>query len=145
MITVKQVLDGKGYQVWSIAPHVSVFDALKLMADKGIGALMVMENDDVIGIISERDYARKVVLHGKLSKDTPVRDIMTTQLFGVHLDTTADECMALMTDKRIRHLPVCKDGELVGVVSIGDIVKAIMDEQKVTINHLENYIMGKYQ
>ena len=145
MITVKQVLDDKGYQVWSIAPHVSVFDALKLMADKGIGALMVMENDDVIGIISERDYARKVVLHGKLSKDTPVRDIMTTQLFGVHLDTTADECMALMTDKRIRHLPVCKEGDLVGVVSIGDIVKAIMDEQKVTINHLENYIMGKYQ
>ena len=145
MITVKQVLDDKGYQVWSIAPNASVFDALKLMADKGIGALMVMENDDVIGIISERDYARKVVLHGKLSKDTPVRDIMTTQLFGVHLDTTADECMALMTDKRIRHLPVCKEGELVGVVSIGDIVKAIMDEQKVTINHLENYIMGKYQ
>ena len=145
MITVKQVLDDKGYQVWSIAPNVSVFDALKLMADKGIGALMVMENNDVIGIISERDYARKVVLHGKLSKDTPVRDIMTTQLFGVHLDTTADECMALMTDKRIRHLPVCKEGDLVGVVSIGDIVKAIMDEQKVTINHLENYIMGKYQ
>lgn len=145
MITVKQVLDDKGYKVWSIGPNASVFEALKLMADKGIGALMVLEKDDIIGIMSERDYARKVVLHGKLSKDTPVRDIMTTQLFGVHLDTSADECMALMTDKRIRHLPVCKDEKLVGVVSIGDIVKAIMDEQKVTINHLENYIMGKYQ
>jgi CBS domain-containing protein len=145
MITVKQVLDDKGYQVWSIGPNASVFDALKIMADKGIGALMVIENDDIIGIMSERDYARKVVLHGKLSKDTRVRDIMTTQLFGVHLDTSAEECMALMTDKRIRHLPVCKEGDLVGVVSIGDIVKAIMEEQKVTINHLENYIMGKYQ
>jgi CBS domain-containing protein len=145
MITVKQILDDKGHQVWSIGPNASVFVALKLMAEKGIGALMVIEKDDIVGIMSERDYARKVVLHGKLSKDTPVRDIMTTQLFGVHLDTSADECMALMTDKRIRHLPVCKEGKLIGVVSIGDIVKAIMEEQKVTINHLENYIMGKYQ
>jgi len=145
MITVKQILDDKGHQVWTIGPNASVFVALKLMAEKGIGALMVIEKDDIVGIMSERDYARKVVLHGKLSKDTPVRDIMTTQLFGVHLDTSADECMALMTDKRIRHLPVCKEGKLIGVVSIGDIVKAIMEEQKVTINHLENYIMGKYQ
>jgi len=145
MITVKQILDEKGHNVWTIGPNASVFEALKLMAEKGIGALMVIENDDVVGVISERDYARKVVLHGKLSKDTPVREIMTTQLFGVHFDTSAEECMALMTDKRIRHLPVCKEGKLAGVVSIGDIVKAIMDEQKVTINHLENYIMGKYQ
>lgn len=145
MITVKQVLDEKGHNVWTIAPNASVFEALKLMAEKGIGALLVTENDDIVGIISERDYARKVVLHGKVSKDTPVREIMTTQLFGVHLETSADECMALMTDKRIRHLPVCREGKLAGVVSIGDIVKAIMDEQKVTINHLENYIMGKYQ
>ena len=145
MITVKQILDDKGHHVWSIGPNASVFVALKLMAEKGIGALMVIEKDDIVGIMSERDYARKVVLHGKLSKDTPVRDIMTTQLFGVHLDTSADECMALMTDKRIRHLPVCKEGKLIGVVSIGDIVKAIMEEQKVTINHLENYILGKYQ
>ena len=144
MITVKQILDEKGHNVWTIGPNASVFEALKLMAEKGIGALMVIENDDVVGVISERDYARKVVLHGKLSKDTPVREIMTTQLFGVHFDTSAEECMALMTDKRIRHLPVCKEGKLAGVVSIGDIVKAIMDEQKVTINHLENYIMGKY-
>jgi len=144
MITVKQILDAKGHRVWTIAPNASVFEALRLMADKGIGALMVTEKDDIVGIISERDYARKVVLHGKLSKDTPVKSIMTTQLFGVHLETSAEECMALMTDKRIRHLPVCQDAKLVGVVSIGDIVKAIISEQKITINHLENYIMGKY-
>ncbi len=143
MITVKQILDEKGHQVWTVAPDASVFEALNLMADKGVGALMVMEKNEIIGIISERDYARKIILLGKHSKETAVRDIMSSQLFGVNLDTTAEECMALMTDKHIRHLPVCKNGKLVGVVSIGDVVKSIISEQKITINHLEDYILGK--
>jgi CBS domain-containing protein len=145
MITVKQILDEKGHQVWTIAPDAKVLDALKLMADKGIGALMVVEKGDVVGVISERDYARKIILKGRSSEDTPVRDIMTTQIYGVHLETSAEECMALMTDKRIRHLPVCREGELAGVISIGDVVKAVITEQKFTIENLENYIMGKYQ
>lgn len=145
MITVKDILSEKGSGVWTISPDAKVFDALKLMAEKGIGALIVFEKDDVVGIMSERDYARKIVLLGRHSQDTKVRDIMTSPVYGVHIDTTADECMALMTDKHIRHLPVCKDEKLAGVISIGDVVKAIMGHQKVTIENLENYIMGKYQ
>jgi CBS domain-containing protein len=145
MITVKQILDEKGYKVWTISPQAKVLDALKLMAEKGVGALIVFENDDVVGIISERDYARKIVLLGRHSQDTPVRDIMSTHVYGVHFDTTAEECMALMTDKHIRHLPVCKDEKVAGIISIGDVVKAIISQQKVTIANLENYIMGKYQ
>jgi CBS domain-containing protein len=145
MITVKNILDEKGNAAWTIAPGATVYDALKVMAEKSVGALVVVEGEVIAGIISERDYARKVVLHGKLSKDIPVRDIMTSTVYGVHLDTTADECMALMTDKHVRHLPVCREGKLTGVVSIGDVVKAVITEQKVTIENLENYIMGKYQ
>lgn len=145
MMTVKEILDQKGRQAWTIAPGAKVFDALRLMAEKGIGALVVVENDEIVGIISERDYARKVILKGLQSQDTPVRDIMTTEVYGVGLDTTAEECMALMTDKRFRHLPVRTEGKLAGVVSIGDVVKAVMTEQKVRIDNLENYIMGKYQ
>jgi len=144
MISVKQILEKKGSQVWTISPNAMVFDALKLMADKGIGALVVMGGDNIVGIISERDYARKIIIQGKFSKDTLVREIMTTQVYGVRLETTTEECMTIMTDKRIRHLPVCKDGKLIGIVSIGDIVKSIIIEQKITIDHLENYIMGKY-
>jgi len=144
MISVKQILEKKGSQVWTISPNAMVFDALKLMADKGIGALVVMGGDNIVGIISERDYARKIIIQGKFSKDTLVREIMTTQDYGVRLETTTEECMTIMTDKRIRHLPVCKDGKLIGIVSIGDIVKSIIIEQKITIDHLENYIMGKY-
>jgi CBS domain-containing protein len=145
MITVKQILDEKGYQVWTIPPDTKVFDALKFMADKGVGALIVLDKGDVVGIISERDYARKIILLGRHSQDTPVRDIMSTHIYGVHFDTTAEECMALMTDKHIRHLPVCKGENLAGIISIGDVVKAIITHQKVTIENLENYIMGKYQ
>jgi len=144
MITVKQILDDKGYAAWTISPDDKVLNALKLMAEKGIGALVVVK-DDIIGIISERDYARKIILLGRQSQDTPVRDIMTAPVYGVRLETTAEECMALMTKKRIRHLPVCKEGKLIGVVSIGDIVKAIIEQQKGTIASLEGYIMGKYQ
>jgi len=146
MITVKDMLDQKGHKAWTIGPDAKVFEALELMAKKGIGALIVVDKDEeVIGILSERDYARKIVLMGRLSQDTPVRDIMTKEVYGVHMETTAEECMALMTDKHFRHLPVCREGKLAGVVSIGDVVKAIMTDQKVTIENLENYIMGKYQ
>jgi signal-transduction protein with cAMP-binding, CBS, and nucleotidyltransferase domain len=145
MITVKDILAEKGTKVWTISPDAKVLDALKIMADRGIGALLVFENDDVVGIMSERDYARKIVLMGRHSQETKVRDIMTSPVYGVHLETTAEECMALMTDKHIRHLPVCKDEKLTGIISIGDVVKAIMTHQKVTIENLENYIMGKYQ
>jgi CBS domain-containing protein len=145
MITVKDILSEKGSEVWTISPDAKVFDALKLMAEKGVGALIVFEKDDVVGIMSERDYARKIVLLGRHSQDTTVRDIMTSPVYGVRKDTTADECMALMTDKHIRHLPVCEDEKLAGVISIGDVVKAIMGHQRVTIENLENYIMGKYQ
>jgi len=145
MITVKDILSEKGLKVWTISPDAKVLDALNLMAEKGLGALVVFDQDDIVGIISERDYARKVILKGRHSQDTKIRDIMTAPVYGVHLETTADECMALMTDKHIRHLPVCKDGKLAGVISIGDVVKAIIGQQKVTIENLENYIMGKYQ
>ncbi|MGA2361773.1 MAG: CBS domain-containing protein [Candidatus Aminicenantales bacterium] len=145
MITVKEILSEKGSKVWTISPDAKVFDALKLMAEKGIGALIVLEKDGIAGIMSERDYARKIALMGRQSQDTTVRDIMTSPVYGVNLDTTADECMALMTDKHIRHLPVRQGEKLAGVISIGDVVKAIIGHQKVTIENLENYIMGKYQ
>jgi CBS domain-containing protein len=146
MIIVKDMLDQKGHTAWTIGPDAKVFEALELMAKKGIGALIVVDKDEeIVGIMSERDYARKIILMGRQSQDTPVRDIMTREVYGVHMETTAEECMALMTDKHFRHLPVCKDGKLGGVVSIGDVVKAIMTDQKVAIVNLENYIMGKYQ
>jgi len=145
MITVRQILEEKGHQVWTIGPDETVYKALMIMADKDIGALVVVENDQVVGIVSERDYARKVVLKGKTSLDTPVRDIMTPQVYFVNPDCSAEECMALMTEKRVRHLPVMENNKLVGVISIGDVVKSIISSQKVTIEHLQNYIMGKYQ
>jgi CBS domain-containing protein len=148
MVIVAQILKDKGSDVFVITPEVKVVEALKLMAEKGVGALMVVEKGEkgrVVGVISERDYARKVVLFGKSSADTPVKDIMTTTVYGVHPETKAEECMALMTDKHIRHLPVFEKDKLVGVVSIGDIVKSIIGEQKVMIDHLQDYIMGKYQ
>ena len=145
MITVKQILEEKGYKVWTISPEAKVIDALRTMADRGVGALVVYEKDEVVGIVSERDYARKIILMGRHSHDTKVREIMTSHVYGVQFDDTAEECIALMTDKHIRHLPVSKDKKLVGIVSIGDVVKAIMTQQKVTIENLENYIMGKYQ
>lgn len=145
MVTVAQILKDKGLDVFVISPEVKVLEALKLMAEKGVGALMVVEKGRVVGVMSERDYARKVMLLGKNSSDTPVKDIMTTTVYGVHPETKAEECMALMTDRHIRHLPVFDKDRLVGVVSIGDIVKSIIGEQKVMIDHLQDYIMGKYQ
>jgi CBS domain-containing protein len=144
MFSIKQILEKKGRDIWVISPQAKVFDALKLMSEKNIGALIVVDKGRVAGVISERDYARRVILEGKSSKDVPVEQIMTPHVYGVHPETTAEECMALMTDKHIRHLPVIENDRLLGVVSIGDIVKAIISEQEVTIEHLKNYIMGKY-
>jgi CBS domain-containing protein len=143
MNTVKKLLEAKGQNVWSISPEASVFEAIKLMAEKRIGALLAMEDDHLVGIMSERDYARKVVLKGKSSKKTPVKDIMTSRVYFVKPERTIEECMALMTDKRIRHLPVMDEERLVGVISIGDVVKAIISEQEFIIDQLESYIKGR--
>ena len=142
MITVKQLLDAKGYEVWSIAPVDTVFNALKLMAEKEVGALAVTVGDKLVGVITERDYARKVILKGKSSHQTLVREIMVTRVVYARLDQALDECMALMTDKRVRHLPVFEGEKFVGIISIGDLVKAIIAEQQFVIEQLEQYISG---
>jgi CBS domain-containing protein len=139
--TVRQMLTGKA-GVYTVKSDDTIYDALRLMAEKNIGAVLVMSGDAIEGILSERDYARKVVLLGKTSKTTPVREIMTTDVVSVDPGWTADQCMALMTDKRIRHLPVVENGGLVGIVSIGDVVRAVVDGQQFTIKSLENYIMS---
>jgi CBS domain-containing protein len=143
MKTVQSLLQVKGNAVWTIAPNASVFEALKLMADKHVGALLVLEGGELAGVISERDYARKVVLRGRSSVDTPVRDIMTADVISVRPDQTVEECMALMTDRRIRHLPVVADGRLIGVISIGDVVKSIITDQGFMIEQLSSYIAGR--
>jgi CBS domain-containing protein len=140
MKRVKDILEHKGRTVWSIAPAASVYDAMKLMADKEIGALLVMDGSKLVGIISERDYARKVILQGRSSRTTEVQEIMTSRVVYAELDQNIEECMAIMTDKRIRHLPVIESGEVVGIISIGDLVKSIIDEQKFIIEQLERYI-----
>ena len=140
MKLVRHILDSKGGEIWRIAAEDSVLDAIKLMAEKHIGALLVMDGDDLNGIVSERDYARKVILRGKSSRETPVRDIMTAEVVTTAPQETVDRCMALMTEKRIRHLPVVEDGRVVGVLSIGDLVKAIIAEQQFQIEQLEHYI-----
>jgi CBS domain-containing protein len=143
MKSVAQILAAKPEKaVHSISPAASVYDAVKLMAEKGIGALLVMDQDAVAGIITERDYARKIILMGRSSKETPVRQIMTFPVLYVRPDQTNEECMALMTDNRVRHLPVMDGGKLVGLVSIGDLVKDIISEQKFIIDQLEHYIRG---
>ena len=142
--TVRQILQSKGGSIWSVAPHTTVFEALVLMAEKDVGALVVVEGGKLVGIISERDYARKVVLKGRSSKDTEVAELMTSGVFYVHPNQTIEECMALMTNKHIRHLPVLEGEDLVGIITIGDAVKAVMADQEVMINSLENYIRGGY-
>ena len=141
-ITVRQLLYRKGDQIWAIQQNSTVFDALELMAAKEIGALLVFDGDQLCGIFSERDYARKVVLKGKLSHHTTVGEIMTQKVLVVHPNQTMHDCMALMTDKRIRHLPVLEDDSLIGVISIGDVIKEIISEQEFVIGQLENYITG---
>lgn len=139
---VRQLINRKGNAVWSTQPDATVFEALSIMAEKGVGALLVFEQDNLVGIFSERDYARKVILKGKSSSNTAVREIMTKKVLVVHPNQTMNDCMALMTDKRIRHLPVMEDNSVIGIISIGDVVKEIISEQEFVINQLEHYITG---
>jgi CBS domain-containing protein len=142
--SVGAILAHKGSAVWSIAPNATVFDAIQLMADKNVGALPVVENGKLVGIISERDYTRKVILKGKSSKETPVRDIMTLEPVTAHPSDSVSECMHVMTEKRVRHLPVIEGSEMIGLVSIGDLVRRIISAQTATIDNLEKYITGDY-
>ena len=142
MTKLQLLLDDKGSSVWSVHPDDTVLDAIKLLAQKDIGALIVIENDKPVGIFTERDYARKVYLRGKSSLDTAVREIMVSPVICVSPDQSVNECLALMTEKRFRHLPVVIDGRLVGMVSIGDLVKSVIDDQKFEIEQLEHFVHG---
>ena len=144
MTTIAQLLNTKGNQVWSVKPEASIFEALEIMSEKEIGALLVMEDGKLTGIFSERDYARKVILKGKSSKETLVEELMTKKVFYIDSQNTINDCRAMMTAKRIRHVPVIEDNQVVGIVTIGDVVNQIISEQEVTINHLENYITGSH-
>jgi CBS domain-containing protein len=139
---VSGILAQKGSTVWSIAPTAMVFDAIAMMADKNVGALPVVENNKLIGIISERDYSRKVILKGKSSRETRVEEIMTRQLVTAKPGDTVVDCMRVMTEKRVRHLPVIEGGQMIGVLSIGDVVKWVISAQAATIENLEQYISG---
>jgi CBS domain-containing protein len=140
MRTVRQLLEAKTPEIYAIAPEAPVIEAIRLMAEKRIGAVLVMEGSRLVGILSERDYARKIVLQGRSSSDTPVRTIMTADVVTVRPEDTADHCMQVVTEQRIRHLPVMRGGEVIGVVSIGDLVKAVIEDQQVELDQLQRYI-----
>ena len=140
MHTLRQLLGNKTPEIYAVAPSDSVIDAIRLMAEKSVGAVLVMEGAQLTGIVSERDYARKIVLHGRSSSDTPVRDIMTSDVVTVGLNHTVENCMQLVTKHRIRHLPVVEGNEVVGVISIGDLVKAVIEDQQVQLDQLQRYI-----
>jgi CBS domain-containing protein len=140
--SISSILEAKGIQVWSVTPETSVFDAIKLMAEKNIGALAVMDGERLIGVFSERDYTRKVILQGKASKSTQVREIFSGQVVTISRDHTVEDCLRLMTHHRIRHLPVMQEGKLVGLVSIGDLVNSVISAQRTTIEQLQTYITG---
>jgi CBS domain-containing protein len=142
MKTVRRVLGSKGNAVHTITPEAPVFEALQKMAQEDVGCLVVVQEGDVVGILSERDYARKVILEGKSSRETPVRDIMSRRVVCVDLQKRMDSCMALMSEKRVRHLPVLENERLAGIISIGDVVKAIIEDQQFTIEQLAHYIQG---
>jgi len=142
MKLVSELLRAKEREIWSVRPDSFVLEALNLMADKNVGALLVFEEEKLVGIFSERDYARKVILKGKASKDTTVKEIMSSKVLYVKPEQSVEECMALMTDKHIRHLPVLEENQVVGVISIGDVVKAIISDQDFMIHQLESYITG---
>ncbi len=142
MKKVWEMLQTKGHDVYSIEPGASVYEAIELMADKGIGALMVMEGSNLVGVLSERDYARKVILQGRSSRDTLIKDIMTTRIMCAEPQHSAEECMAMMTEKYVRHLPIMEGDKLVGVISIGDIVKSIIEGQQLYIDQLERFVRG---
>ena len=141
---VSQILAAKGHDVWSVGPNTRVFVALQLMANKKVGALLVLEERRLVGVFSERDYARKVILKGKSSKDTLVGDIMSSTVVFVRPDQSIDECMSLMTEQRVRHLPVMDSEKLIGIISIGDVVKTVIAEQEDVIDQLEHYISGTF-
>ena len=140
MHTLRQLLGNKTPEIFAVAPGDSVIDAIRLMAEKGVGAVLVMEGSRLAGIVSERDYARKIVLHGRSSSDTSVRDIMTGDVITVRPQDTVEHCMQVVTDHRIRHLPVVEDAQVVGVISIGDLVKAVIEDQKIQLDELQRYI-----
>lgn len=140
MRTVREILLNKGYNICSVSPDDTIFNALKFMAEKKIGAVLVIDNGDVVGIMSERDYARKVVLEGKSSKDSRVKEIMSDKVIYADIDRLVEECMVLMIEKRIRHLPVYENNKLTGIISIGDVVKAVIDEKEFVISQLVHYI-----
>lgn len=142
--TIAWILKTKGYGIWSVPSNATVYDAIAMMADKAVGALLVVAEGTLVGIISERDYARKVILQGRSSQDTRVQEIMTRSLITVTPENTVDECMRIMTQRRIRHLPVLQNSKLVGIVSIGDLVKAIISDQAHTITQLHTYIANDY-
>ena len=142
MLRVRHLLARKGHDVWSVDGDEPVLEAIQIMADRHVGALPVLRNDELVGVISERDYARKVILMGRSSAETPVWQIMTAPVITVTPDDTVKECMQVMTDRRIRHLPVLEGGKMVGMVSIGDLVRAVIEEQKETIEQLEKFIAG---
>ena len=142
--TIDAILNQKSGEVWSVSPDATVYDAVALMAGKNVGALVVVENGQLVGIISERDYTRKVMLRGKRSRETQVREIMSTNLTTVDPKQSVDDCLRFMTEKRIRHLPVVADGTITGVISIGDLVKHVISVQSATLDHLERYISGGY-
>jgi len=144
MTTIGQLLKTKGNEIWSIAPQATIYEALQVMSEKDVGALLVVHKGDVVGIFSERDYARKLILKGKFSKDTSVEELMTRKVLYVGPDSTIEDCMALMTAKSVRHLPILKDERLIGIVTLGDVVKQIISDQEFTIHQLENYISGSY-
>jgi len=144
MITVGDLLKIKGGDNWSISPQASVYEALEIMADKNVGALLVFEDKRLVGIFSERDYARKVILKGKASKDTPVSELMTKTVLYATPKNTLEECMALMSSKHIRHLPILDNERLAGIITLGDVVKKIISDQKLTISELENYLTESY-
>lgn len=145
MKTVKDIFKGPAREIWSVSPRTTAYEALEVMADKDIGALLVIENKQLVGIFSERDYARKVILKGKASKDTQVGELMTQHLFYVKPENTLDECMALMTSKHIRHLPVFDNNRIMGIITIGDVVKEIISAHEMTIKDLEEFIFGGYK
>jgi CBS domain-containing protein len=144
MTTIGQLLKTKGNEIWSIAPQATIYEALQVMSEKDVGALLVVHKGDVVGIFSERDYARKLILKGKFSKDTSVEELMTRKVLYVGPESTIEDCMALMTAKSVRHLPILKDERLIGIVTLGDVVKQIISDQEFTIHQLENYISGSY-
>lgn len=142
MTMIRHLLEDKGYKVWSVKPEETVFEALELMAEKNIGAVLVLEESELVGIFSERDYARKVILKGKTPYETKVKEIMTPEVVGLRADQTVDHCMALMTKHHFRHIPILEGEKLIGIISIGDVVKSIIADQEFMIDQLESYIQS---